>query len=407
MSSIRSASSSTQARTRSRRSSLRATRSSSRPGVAMTMSAWRALLGLRPDADAAVDRRDLEVPDVGDRAELLGDLARELTGRREDQAGRAPAARAAAARPSGRRRRASCPSRCGSARARRGPRARRAARASGSANGRVDAAHAQRLRHGLGHAERSEGGGAVAERGGCGGSRHGRWILSGSQGARRGPAAAAQGTPGRAERAKDRESSSRVSRASRRARAPRMIPVPEPRLQPPALRADIPRMAKVLLIDDEPDIRRIARLLLEPYGHEVILGEDGLRGAAMAQHQRPDVIILDLMMPILDGHATLEMLRGDERTAKIPVVVLDGGRAGGRQDAVPRRGRDARPDEAVRPGLARRGDRRRARRADRVAGVVRRRGRLAGHGRESLPRRSRGRAPATPDQGLPPPVVSG
>ena len=81
-------------------------------------------------------------------------------------------------------------------------------------------------------------------------------------------------------------------------------------------------MARVLLIDDEPDIRRIARLLLEPYGHEVILGEDGARGVGMAQHQRPDVIVLDLMMPILDGHATLEMLQADQRTAGIPVVIL-------------------------------------------------------------------------------------
>jgi CheY-like chemotaxis protein len=81
-------------------------------------------------------------------------------------------------------------------------------------------------------------------------------------------------------------------------------------------------MARVLLIDDEPDIRRIARLLLEPHGHEVILGEDGLRGLGMAQHQRPDVIVLDLMMPILDGHATLDMLREDARTAHIPVVIL-------------------------------------------------------------------------------------
>ena len=54
----------------------------------------------------------------------------------------------------------------------------------------------------------------------------------------------------------------------------------------------------------------------------MILGEDGLRGFGMAQHQRPDVIVLDLMMPILDGHAALEMLRADERTAHIPVVVL-------------------------------------------------------------------------------------
>jgi CheY-like chemotaxis protein len=81
-------------------------------------------------------------------------------------------------------------------------------------------------------------------------------------------------------------------------------------------------MAKVLLIDDEPDIRSIARLLLEAYGHEVILGEDGARGVGMAQHQKPDVIVLDLMMPILDGYAALDMLRGDPRTAHVPVVIL-------------------------------------------------------------------------------------
>ncbi|MEX0984125.1 MAG: response regulator [Actinomycetota bacterium] len=81
-------------------------------------------------------------------------------------------------------------------------------------------------------------------------------------------------------------------------------------------------MARILLIDDEPDIRAVVRILLEPYGHEVLLGEDGLRGFGMAQHQRPDVILLDLMMPILDGHAALQMIRGDERTSHIPVVVL-------------------------------------------------------------------------------------
>jgi len=78
-------------------------------------------------------------------------------------------------------------------------------------------------------------------------------------------------------------------------------------------------MAKVLLIDDEPDIRRIARLLLEPYGHEVILGEDGLRGLGMAQHQRPDVIVLDLMMPGIDGWGVLEHLK---KTADPPPVVI-------------------------------------------------------------------------------------
>ncbi|HEX6844984.1 MAG TPA: response regulator [Actinomycetota bacterium] len=81
-------------------------------------------------------------------------------------------------------------------------------------------------------------------------------------------------------------------------------------------------MARVLVIDDEETIRIVIRRLLEPYGHDVILGEDGLRGFGMAQHQRPDVIVLDLMMPLVDGFETLGFLREDPRTADRPVIVL-------------------------------------------------------------------------------------
>ena len=81
-------------------------------------------------------------------------------------------------------------------------------------------------------------------------------------------------------------------------------------------------MARILVVDDEPVIRTVLRRLLEPYGHEVILGEDGLRGVGMAQHQRPDAIVMDLMMPMVDGHAALQMLAESERTRAIPVIVL-------------------------------------------------------------------------------------
>ena len=81
-------------------------------------------------------------------------------------------------------------------------------------------------------------------------------------------------------------------------------------------------MARVLVIDDDPGIRMIVRHVLEPMGHEVILGDDGFRGLGMAQHQRPDVVVLDLMMPLVDGFETLRMLATDDRTARIPVIVL-------------------------------------------------------------------------------------
>ena len=81
-------------------------------------------------------------------------------------------------------------------------------------------------------------------------------------------------------------------------------------------------MARILVIDDEPAIARIIRLLLEPQGHEVMVANDGSRGFAMAQRQAPDVIVLDLMMPVMDGIWLLGMLRSTERTESIPVIVL-------------------------------------------------------------------------------------
>jgi CheY-like chemotaxis protein len=81
-------------------------------------------------------------------------------------------------------------------------------------------------------------------------------------------------------------------------------------------------MARVLVIDDEPDVRWLLRLSLERVGHEVLLAEDGLRGVAMAQKQHPDAIVLDLMMPVMDGYGVLHALEKDQRTSRVPVVVL-------------------------------------------------------------------------------------
>jgi CheY-like chemotaxis protein len=81
-------------------------------------------------------------------------------------------------------------------------------------------------------------------------------------------------------------------------------------------------MARLLVIDDEPDVRWLLRLSLERAGHEVLLAEDGLRGVAMAQRQRPDLILLDLMMPVMDGYGVLDVLRKDDRTAGVPILML-------------------------------------------------------------------------------------
>ena len=85
---------------------------------------------------------------------------------------------------------------------------------------------------------------------------------------------------------------------------------------------NIQGMTRILVIDDEPAIADVLRMLLEFRGHEVFVANDGSRGYATAQRQAPDVIVLDLMMPVMDGFSTLAALRNDERTATIPVVIL-------------------------------------------------------------------------------------
>lgn len=79
----------------------------------------------------------------------------------------------------------------------------------------------------------------------------------------------------------------------------------------------------VLVIDDDPDIRAVAKTSLELVGgFRVIVADSGQRGFAIAHDNPPDVIILDLMMPDLDGRSTLAQLKGDSATATIPVIML-------------------------------------------------------------------------------------
>ena len=81
-------------------------------------------------------------------------------------------------------------------------------------------------------------------------------------------------------------------------------------------------MARMLVVEDESSVAHVIRLLLEARGHEVLVANDGSRGVATALRRSPDAIVLDLMMPFMDGFAVLETLREDERTAEIPVMVL-------------------------------------------------------------------------------------
>ena len=79
---------------------------------------------------------------------------------------------------------------------------------------------------------------------------------------------------------------------------------------------------KALVIDDEAPIRLLCRVNLEAEGLEVIEAGDGESGLELARSERPDVVLLDVMMPVLDGWQVAERLIEDERTKNIPIIFL-------------------------------------------------------------------------------------
>ena len=81
-------------------------------------------------------------------------------------------------------------------------------------------------------------------------------------------------------------------------------------------------MHRVLVIDDEADVRLLYRVNLRHAGFEVLEADDGERGIAAALEHLPDVVVLDLMMPRVDGFDVLRALRSHEDAREIPVLVL-------------------------------------------------------------------------------------
>lgn len=82
-------------------------------------------------------------------------------------------------------------------------------------------------------------------------------------------------------------------------------------------------MVKVLIIDDEEDLAFFVKANLELIeGFEVVTAESGKAGIKSAASYKPDIILLDIMMPGMDGYATLEKLKENRKTMAIPVVML-------------------------------------------------------------------------------------
>jgi two-component system alkaline phosphatase synthesis response regulator PhoP len=83
-----------------------------------------------------------------------------------------------------------------------------------------------------------------------------------------------------------------------------------------------PPKARVLVVDDEPDLVRILEFGLKAAGYVVETASDGQEGLKKAREQKPDIILLDLMLPKLDGYKVCRLLKFDERYKHIPIMIL-------------------------------------------------------------------------------------
>ncbi len=76
------------------------------------------------------------------------------------------------------------------------------------------------------------------------------------------------------------------------------------------------------MIDDEATILDMLEMVLELEGYTVLRATDGQAGVAQALDTQPDLILTDIMMPVMDGHALCRQVRADPRTAHIPVIAM-------------------------------------------------------------------------------------
>ena len=78
----------------------------------------------------------------------------------------------------------------------------------------------------------------------------------------------------------------------------------------------------ILLVDDEPDLLDSLSIRLRASGYEVLIAEDGLEALKKARSLDPDLIILDLMLPKMDGYKVARLLKFDNRYSHIPILIL-------------------------------------------------------------------------------------
>ncbi len=84
-------------------------------------------------------------------------------------------------------------------------------------------------------------------------------------------------------------------------------------------------MAKILIVDDDADVLELLKFHLDRSGHEAFTAKGGADGLERAAYDRPDIVLLDLRMPIVDGVRVLQILRGNPLTRNVGVIIMSAG----------------------------------------------------------------------------------
>lgn len=110
-------------------------------------------------------------------------------------------------------------------------------------------------------------------------------------------------------------------------------------------------MAEILIVDDEPDVRFVLKLAFESAGHQIVEAGHGVAALERVESSRPDLVVTDVMMPVLDGLGLVRRLRSNPETAAIPILLLSShaATASGADAALPK---PFRPHEVLAAGLS-------------------------------------------------------
>jgi two-component system alkaline phosphatase synthesis response regulator PhoP len=79
---------------------------------------------------------------------------------------------------------------------------------------------------------------------------------------------------------------------------------------------------KILVVDNEPDILKIVTFRLGKMGYEVLTAADGQEGLDLIREKKPNLVLLDLRLPVLDGNEVCKQVKSDEKLKKIPIILL-------------------------------------------------------------------------------------